>query len=400
MYIFAAGGGTIEDCFFDQTAGPTASIQNVYGALSDAPQLTFDGGGGSWADTVDAGPWGSNWQVLGCSFKPLANAICATSSPCINVANGAKNIYVAGCIYVHNDSQKFVPSGPGRLLLNVDAQLGGKPANGLANHRFAANYGILGENGSPAVGYLVGAADPSIVLQSLLVVSPTAQVGSQYEVCPQFSWDSGGWWVTGKTAAGYTLNWNKGRASPLICRLLSVTLKHRNQRAARREQHATSSRQQKKGHRLSRCPLPTSNLNLLILVERAGSIFFALRYWTRRSGCGRGRDYGRGAVALEQYGNHRAFGFLHEGEFAFAEQVDADEIAELYLSGGDEVGERIIPGGARWRASGGGLRILDRCLREAGILLPWRVQLKTNWCAPEAISTRCCTMPSSISRIC
>jgi hypothetical protein len=211
MTIQDGGGGTIEDCLFDQTAGPTAYLEGkyFYYAIPDAAQLRFDGSQEPTADTAEIGPWGSNWQVLGCCFKPLANATCATSSACIEASGGAKNIYVAGCVYVNNDSQAFVPSGAGRLLFNVAAKYpDGSLANGLANHRFAANYGCLGENGFPATGYSVGAA-----ATSLPVVFPTAQINSQYEVCPQFGWDSGNWWVTGQTTAGYTLNWKNGPGS-------------------------------------------------------------------------------------------------------------------------------------------------------------------------------------------
>lgn len=190
LQITAAGGGTIQDCFFDQTARPSAYNPGLFYAL-DAAQLRFDGG---QSGVGDIGPAGSNWQVLGCTFKPFANVNFATAYPCIDAVDGAKNIFVSGCVYVHNDSQ----GGP--LPLNV--LFNSDVLGGLANHRFAGNYGVLGEAYVAAAGYAIGAADTSIA-----VVFPTAQVTSQYEVCPQFGWDSGNSWVTGKTTAGYTLNW-------------------------------------------------------------------------------------------------------------------------------------------------------------------------------------------------
>src|SRR5581483_12488263 len=51
--------------------------------------------------------------------------------------------------------------------------------------------------------------------------------------------------------------------------------------------------------------------------------------------CGRG-----GSVTFEQHGNHGAFGFLDEGQFAFGRHIDTHEVSELHLSGGDQVGER------------------------------------------------------------
>lgn len=190
MVITAAGGGTIQDCFFDQTARPHAYNPGQFYAL-DAAQLRFDG---VQSSVGDIGPAGSNWQVLGCSFKPFANASFATSFPCMDAINGAKNVYVSGCVYVHNDSQ----GGPLPLNILFNSDVLG----GLANHRFAGNYGVLGEAYVAAVGYSVGSADTSIT-----VVFPTAQTTSQYEVCPLFGWDSGNWWVTAKTTTGYTLHW-------------------------------------------------------------------------------------------------------------------------------------------------------------------------------------------------
>lgn len=196
MVITAAGGGTIEGCLFDQTARPHAYNPGQFYAL-DAAQIRFDG---SQSGVGDIGPAGSNWQVLGCTFKPFADASFATAFPCVDAINGAKNVYVSGCIYVHNDGQ----GGP--LPLNV--LFNSDVIGGLANHRFVGNYGVLGENYVAAVGYSVGPNDTSIS-----VVFPTAQVTSQYEACPQFGWDSGNWWVTGKTAAGYTLHWKNAPGS-------------------------------------------------------------------------------------------------------------------------------------------------------------------------------------------
>jgi hypothetical protein len=132
VQIIAAGGGTIEDCFFDQTARPKAYNPANFSAVESA-QLQFDS---SPSGAGDIGPAASNWQVLGCTFKPFANASFATAYPCIDAINGAKNIFVAGCVYVHNDTQ----GGP--LPLNV--LFNSDVLGGLANHRFAANYGIPG----------------------------------------------------------------------------------------------------------------------------------------------------------------------------------------------------------------------------------------------------------------
>jgi hypothetical protein len=179
----------MEDCFFDQTARPNAYNPGQNGAV-EAAQLSFDG---SLSSVGDIGPTGSNWQVLGCAFKPFAGlsitvppVACATACPCIEAVNGAKNIYVAGCVYVPND---YAPNGvleasPLNVLFNSDV------SGGLANHRFAANCGILAEtkNYVAAVGYTVGPTDTSIP-----VVFPTTQTSSQYEVCPQFYWDAGNW---------------------------------------------------------------------------------------------------------------------------------------------------------------------------------------------------------------
>ena len=49
---------------------------------------------------------------------------------------------------------------------------------------------------------------------------------------------------------------------------------------------------------------------------------------------------GRGSVALQQNGRHGVFRFLDEDHFVFRGHIDADEVAQLYLSGGDQVGQR------------------------------------------------------------
>ncbi len=44
-------------------------------------------------------------------------------------------------------------------------------------------------------------------------------------------------------------------------------------------------------------------------------------------------------MTLQQHGNHRVLSFLDKHELAFRAQVNANEIAELDLSGGHEVGQ-------------------------------------------------------------
>ena len=210
VHITVSGGGTIEDCFFDQASRPFCYNPAIYG-LQDTGQLLFDGG---QSGVGDIGPAGSNWQVLGCTFKPFADASNPTLQPCIDAVNGARNILVSGCIYLHNDGPPEGPpwpTPPRNILFNSDV------IGGLANHRFAGNYGFLGEAGLAAAGYPIGAGDTSIA-----VVFPFPQATPQYEACPQFGWDSGNWWVTGKTAAGYTLHWKN---APSVATQLPITIR-------------------------------------------------------------------------------------------------------------------------------------------------------------------------------
>src|ERR1700690_731454 len=79
-------------------------------------------------------------------------------------------------------------------------------------------------------------------------------------------------------------------------------------------------------------------LDLLILVDRAK--LFAHDYGTRRSRSCRGRNCRRRSIAFKQHWNHRTLSFFHEREFAFAEHIHTHEVAELHLSGGNEIRQR------------------------------------------------------------
>src|ERR1019366_4434437 len=97
------------------------------------------------------------------------------------------------------------------------------------------------------------------------------------------------------------------------------------------------SRAKKSGTPSTRCPITYQQLDLLILVDRAK--LFALNDRARRF-CGRHcRDRRCRSVALKQHGHHGAFGLFHKGELALPEEVDADEISQLHLSGCDQVGQ-------------------------------------------------------------
>ena len=79
--------------------------------------------------------------------------------------------------------------------------------------------------------------------------------------------------------------------------------------------------------------------------------------------------------------------------------IDADEISQPDLSGGHQIGQREhdVPLDGALQVPCAIFRIGPLLQQEA---LHFGVQLNTNWFAAEAIRMRCCTMPSSMSRIC
>jgi hypothetical protein len=112
------GNGTVEDCFFDQYSRPRAFNLGNCNTNDYTAQLQFYGTSGPIDPQV--GLPGSDRQVLGCSFKPFANDSFATQPPCITAQYGAVNILVSGRVYVPNDSNATVPTGPNTLLFNTD----------------------------------------------------------------------------------------------------------------------------------------------------------------------------------------------------------------------------------------------------------------------------------------
>ena len=87
-----------------------------------------------------------------------------------------------------------------------------------------------------------------------------------------------------------------------------------------------------------RTPAPTqSGLVKLLAVQRAGGAELAPGYgsgWSRHGKRSRGH-----ALPFQQHRHHGVLGFLHEHERAFRTHVDADEVPQLDLSGGNQVGQ-------------------------------------------------------------
>ena len=95
----------------------------------------------------------------------------------------------------------------------------------------------------------------------------------------------------------------------------------------------------------------------------------------------RGGADGGGSVTLQKHGGHGAFGFLGENELAVGVEVDADEVSQLDLPGGHQIGQReheIALDGAL-EVAGAILGSVPSCSRK---LLTVAVQLKTNWLLP------------------
>jgi hypothetical protein len=233
VWVKGSGNGTIENCFFDQSAQGLNYSGKVIEPI-DLPQIIFDGllcnlgsenSGNNYTYDFNTGPPGSNWQVLGCTFKPFAiftptstTVDLATRFPCILAIQNAVNILISGCVCLNNTV--------GSQVAPYDILFASDQTGGLANHRFIGNSGLLGEPQKsttglvkiwavswlentyvPFDGFDVGNVGPPPTLTSIAVGFPVPQTTSQYEVCPQFIWNAGAWWVTDNTAAGYTLNW-------------------------------------------------------------------------------------------------------------------------------------------------------------------------------------------------